>query len=157
MKRPDIASGLVLAGLGVFVTQQAARLTYRDEFGPGPGLLPFWLGLLLIALASCLAVFSLRRKEKSGEVDRIPSTEFGQPHRISRVLLAWLSLVVTVAALNVLGFIVSLGLLSFFLVYVVERRPLRNAITVAVAIALSFLLLFRAILPVPLPVSPWGF
>lgn len=152
-KRPEIVSGLVLAGVGILVTQQASKLTYRDEFGPGPGLLPFWLGLLLTALALCQVASAW----EFGDVDRIRSIEFGQRHRIPRVVLAWLGLVATVAALDLLGFIVSFGLLSFFLIYVVERRSLVNAIVVAVAITLSFLLVFRVILPVPLPVSPWGF
>lgn len=164
MKRQDIASGLVLAGVGIFVTLQARTLTYRDEFGPGPGLLPFWLGLILTALALCQAGSALWRgiegRTPNSKGSEIP--EFGlRPSiprsRIRRVLLACVGLVATVALMEVLGFIASFGLLSFFLVYVVERRSLPSAIAVAVAMTLSFLLLFRVILPVPLPLSPWGF
>ena len=161
-----------MAGVGIFVILQARTLTYRDEFGPGPGVLPFWLGLILTALASCQVVLALwnngdvrpspaasRRPLPGGEADSpLPLGEVGPSHsRISRVLLAWVGLVATVAALKVLGFFASLGMLSFFLVYVVERRSLPRAIAVAVAMTLSFLLLFRVILPVPLPLNPWGF
>jgi hypothetical protein len=62
-----------------------------------------------------------------------------------------------VAVINVLGFILSFGLLSFFLVYVVERRSFRDATIVAVASTAGFLLLFHVLIPLPLPAGPWGF
>ena len=181
MKRPDLAAGFVLVGLGIYIIQQSRLLTYRDEFGPGPGLLPFWLGVLLTVLASCVVVSSLRGRFGNGGNGGIrgqtpfaagiplnpsdPRQREGSdplfphfPHsRISRALLAWLSLIATVAALEVLGFFLSFGLLSFFLVYVIEQRSFSGAIAVSVAITLGFLLLFRVILPVPVPLNPWGF
>ncbi len=149
MKRGDITAGLVLAGVAVFVLQQARTLSYVDEFGPGPGFLPYWLGLLLLALSACLIVVGFRRSPAIKA-----EAAAGEP---SRALLAWLGLVATAAAMEVIGFISSFALLSFFLVYMIERRSLWSAIAVVAAITLSFFLLFRVILPVPLPVSPWGF
>ena len=158
MKRPDIASALVLVGLGIFVTQQSTKLSYRDEFGPGPGLLPFWLGLLLIALAVCLVISTLILSSPRGKArDPHGPVSVAGLHPRLRVVLAWLGLVAMVAVLGALGFILSLGLLTFFLVYVVERRSLGNAVIVTVSITLAFLLLFRVIIPLPLPASPWGF
>jgi putative tricarboxylic transport membrane protein len=153
MKRRDIASGLAFAVLGLWVAQQARSLTYSDEFGPGPGLLPLWLGLILSALAACLVIFSVLRKgaAESAEPDVPVLSKF------LRVLPAWLGLVATVAVLNLLGFVASLGLFTFFLVYWVERRSLKSAIVVSVAITVSFLFVFRVILPVPLPLNAWGF
>src|SRR5262245_53376154 len=168
MKRPDIASGLVLVGLGIFVTQQSTKLSYRDEFGPGPGLLPFWLGLLVIALAALLVISNLtlpssKGREKDQEAVPLPLGEGGPKGRVRvaglypRVALAWVGRVAMVAVLDALGFILSFGLLTFFLVYAVERRSLVNAVIVTIAMTLSFLLLFRVIIPLPLPASPWGF
>ena len=141
MKRRDFAAGLVLAGAGVLVAQQVQTLSYRDEFGPGPGFLPLWLGLLMIVLASGLAISALRT----------PAEEQAAGPRTGRALLAWSGIVAMVAAMETIGFIASLGLLSFFLVYVIERRSFLGAITVAATITLSFFLLFRVILPAPLP------
>jgi len=162
MKRPDLAAGLVLVGLGIYIIQQSRLLTYRDEFGPGPGLLPFWLGVLLTVLASCVVLSSLKGRFGNGGIwGQTPPADPIFPHsphsRISRALLAWLILIATVAALEVLGFFLSFGLLSFFLVYVIEQRSFSGAIAVSVAITLGFFLLFRVILPVPLPLNPWGF
>src|SRR5262245_57176168 len=137
MKRRDIASGLALALLGIFVALQARNLTYSDEFGPGPGLLPYWLGLILLGLGGCLVVSAAMRKGATDPKEASPNPMQSGVSALSkflRVVPAWLGLVATVALLNVLGFVASLGLFSFFLVYWVERRSLPSAIVVSVAI-----------------------
>jgi Na+/melibiose symporter-like transporter len=154
MKRRDIASGVALAILGLWVAQQARGLTYNDEFGPGPGLLPLWLGLILSVLAGCLLIFEAIRKSSKEPQEH---SDVSVLSKFLRVFPAWLALLATVALLNVVGFVASLGLFTFFLVYWVERRSLKSAIVVSVAITLSFLVVFRVILPVPLPLNAWGF
>ncbi len=152
MKRRDIVGGLFLAGLGVFIIQQSRLMTYGDEFGPGPGLLPYWLGVLLTVLAASMVVHALWKKEGRGlkpATTSAPAT--------FRVVLASAGLIGTVAVLEVFGFFVSFALLSFLLVYAIERRSFPTAITVTIAITLGFVVLFRLILPVPLPLNPWGF
>jgi hypothetical protein len=151
MRRHDAVAGVVVAGLGIFVTRQGRALSYLDEFGPGPGFLPYWLGLLLMALAACLIISAMRSHT------RIPKQEPGVGSGAGRALLAALGLVVMAATLEVLGFIGSFALLSFFLVYVVERRTLAGAITVTAALTLSFFLLFRVVLALPLPMGAWRF
>jgi putative tricarboxylic transport membrane protein len=148
MTRRDMMSGVVLAGIGIFVILHGRSLNYMDEFGPGPGFLPRWLGLLLTGLALGLIISSVRRPraEHSPDAGTVPG----------RALLAACGLVATVASLRTLGFIASFALLSFFLVYAVERRSLARAIAVTAGLALGFFLLFRVILPVPLPTGLWG-
>jgi hypothetical protein len=153
MNRKDIAAGLALAMLGMLIIWQARGLTYLDDFGPGPGFLPFWLALLISALSLCLAVFALRNQaENVSPVNSPNEVRRGYP----RALLAWLGMIAMVGTMEVLGFIASFALFSFFLVCVIERRSLSSATAVAVGIALGFYLLFRVFLPVPLPTNPWG-
>lgn len=154
MKRRDVVSGLALAILGLLVAQQSRSLTYSDEFGPGPGVLPLWLGLILSALAGCLVLFAAIRK---GSEEPKEHSDVSVLSKFLRVFPAWLALIATVAVLNVVGFVASLGLFTFFLVYWVERRSLKSAIVVSVAITVSFVFVFRVILPVPLPLNAWGF
>ena len=149
----------------MFVIQQSRMLTYRDEFGPGPGMLPLWLGGLLTVLAVGQVILGIRNlgteeklrdggKIRNGLMIFAPSLNFSS---VPKLLLTCGGLIATVAALEVLGFLVSFGLLSFFLVYVIERRSLPRSIAVAVAITLAFLLVFRVMLPVQLPLNVWGF
>jgi hypothetical protein len=154
MNRPDLASGLALAGLGIFVIQQSRQLTYRDEFGPGPGLLPFWLGVLLTALAIWQAAAALSRR--SVQAPSSPASK-ADASRTRRLLMTLAALAVTAGLLEWLGFVVSFGLLAFFLVYVVQRRSFRQAVTVALVMSVAFLLVFRVIVPIPLPLNVWGF
>jgi hypothetical protein len=158
MKRRDTLTGISLVVLGVLIVREASRFTYRDEFGPGPGLLPFWLGILLTGLALCLVASSWLKKASSDtNVAHVTDTSSRQRRRVPAVLVALLGFLAMIAVLNILGFILSFGMLSFFLVYVVERRSLKDATIVAFASAASFLLLFRVLIPLPLPAGPWGF
>src|SRR5690349_1935453 len=105
MKRRDIASGCALAVLGLLVAQQSRSLTYNDEFGPGPGLLPLWLGLILAAFGACLAISTALRKSTT---ESHPEPESGDSEvpmltKFLRVFPAWLALVAMVAVVNVLG------------------------------------------------------
>lgn len=42
LEQGDLASGAVLAGLGVYIVVQARRWEYVGPDGPGPGFFPLW-------------------------------------------------------------------------------------------------------------------
>jgi hypothetical protein len=103
----------------------------------------------LTILATALTLFAfLKPKQPAANPPR---------NGFARAAIAAAGLVAAAAAVETLGLIVSFGLLSFFLVYAIERRSFVAALTVAAAFAMSFLALFRLILQSPLPVGPWGF
>ncbi|MGH9331379.1 MAG: tripartite tricarboxylate transporter TctB family protein [Vicinamibacterales bacterium] len=52
----DRAAAAGLAILGLFITMHAWRLPYWLDRSPGPGFLPFWLGLLLTACATLVFI-----------------------------------------------------------------------------------------------------
>ncbi len=142
----------VLAGLfglfGLFFAVEARDLTYMDEFAPGAGFLPFWLGLLLVALVIGF-LFTTRPAGPSGDgvapVDR------------RKVAAVALGLVACIAAIEWLGFAVSIAAYLLYLVRAVERRGWGLSAGVAVGTTLGLYLIFQAWLKVPLPRGPWGF
>ena len=136
---------------GVFVMWQARTLDLVFEYGPGPGFFPLWLGIGLTTLAAALVVMAFRGTEKEREA------EAGSGRQVSRALTTWGGVIGAVALFGWLGFVVSFGLLTLFLVFVMERRPFFIALTVAVTVTAGFFLLFGVALRVPLPVGPWGF
>jgi putative tricarboxylic transport membrane protein len=150
MKIGDIVSGAVLAGLGIFIILEARAWDYLGADGPGPGFFPLWYGMLMVALALILVVSSVR---KSGAVTG-PALNWRE---IGRALSAWLALAICVGLLKVLGFLLAFGLFTFFLVYVMYRRPLMPAIAVAVGVCLGFYLVFPLALDVGLPIGRFGF
>jgi putative tricarboxylic transport membrane protein len=150
MKKGDILAGLCLVGLGVFIIQQALQLDYINEFGPGPGFRPLWLGIGFLALSSSLVVMAiLRPKSQVAEEDSWKE--------IRRAVATWGGLVAATALLSRLGFILSFALLTGFLVLAMSRRSPLAALTIAAGGALSFYLIFDVLLGLRLPLGPWGF
>ncbi|HWP60878.1 MAG TPA: tripartite tricarboxylate transporter TctB family protein [Candidatus Acidoferrales bacterium] len=148
--KSDLVAAFVLAGFGSFVIHQALQLDYADQFGPGPGFIPFWVGVGLVALSFCLIYSTLKAAWQRAE--KAPAA---RPP--AKVLGAWAGLMAGIALLKTLGFFVSFALLSVSLVYLVDRRSLASAATVGLGSAVGFYLVFRLGLGLSLPAGPWGF
>jgi putative tricarboxylic transport membrane protein len=146
----DLWSGLVLTALGIYIVVQARGWEYMGVDGPGPGFFPMWYGIAFVLLSAVLVLSSLRRKAAAGGA-RFPWA------RVRRALVVWLAFAISVALFKPLGFTVGFGLLCFFIVAAMYRRPLKVAAVVAVASALGFYLVFPLALGVSLPVGVLGF
>ena len=144
----DFWSGLALAGLGAYIIAEAVQWEYLGQDGPGPGFFPMWYGIAMAALSLSLVVSSVLRPPGAERIDWA---------KAGRALAAWLALALSVAALKLLGFLVSFAALAFFLVAVMYRQPLRVAATMALASAAAFYMLFALALGVPLPTGVLGF
>ena len=150
MKIGDIVSGAVLAGLGIFIILEARGWDYLGMEGPGPGFFPLWYGMLMVALSLLLIVTSVVKRGAA-------SAKAVSWHDVGRALTAWLALAICVGLLKVLGFGIAFGLFTFFLVYIMYRRPLMPAIAVAVGVCVGFYLVFPLALNVGLPAGKFGF
>jgi putative tricarboxylic transport membrane protein len=146
----DVVSGGVLAGLGVFVVVQASGWDYLAPEGPGPGFFPLWYGLALIALSLGLMIGALRRRAAAPE----HGVHWGE---VARALFAWAALTVAIGLLNVLGFVLSFALLTFFIVSIMYRRPLGFGLAAGAVSAAAFYLIFPLALNVALPTGLFGF
>ncbi len=150
--RGDQLSGIILSGFGILVISEATALPYVSEFGPGPGFLPLWIGIGITACSLAALVVSFFRAGKrsldSSELSRI---------EIIRGVGSWAAFVVSIALLPLIGFGLSLGLLSVFLIIALDRRSPWVALGVALFLALGFHLVFNLALGVSLPVGPLGF
>lgn len=140
----DLWSGLALAALAGYIVVQAAGWEYIGPDGPGPGFFPLWYGVAMAVLSLALVASSALRGAQAGE-ERIDWPKAG------RALAAWLAFAAAVAAAKLIGFIVAFAALTFFLVAVFYRRPLKVAAAVAVASAAGFYGLFSLALGVALP------
>jgi putative tricarboxylic transport membrane protein len=139
----DLGSGLALALLGVYIVAKASQWEYLGAEGPGPGFFPFWYGVAILALAVLLVASHLRRvPARRNPVDW---------RRVARALSTWVALAVSVALFKILGFVVGFAILTYFVVAVMYRRPLKTAALVAVASGAGFYLVFQLALGVPLP------
>jgi putative tricarboxylic transport membrane protein len=137
--------------LGLVWVWRSRELAYMDEFAPGAGFLPFWLGVVLVGLVA-LYLFTARRAPAArSPAARPPAANPGKVAAVAAGLLA------CIAAIGPLGLAVPLALYLLYLVRLVERRRLPVAVGVAVGTTAAILLVFRVWLQVPLPRGPWGF
>jgi len=150
VKKNDIISGLVFAGLGGVVLYKSYTLEYSNESGPGPGFIPFWIGVGFFLLSMLLIYFAVRvkepnvRSEKSRDSNPTP-------------ILTWAAVMISIGLLKFVGFFISFTLLTLALVLLIDRRSLLTALTVALSSAVGFYVVFVWALDLPLPKSPWGF
>jgi len=140
----DRVSAALLFLFSVFVIVEARTLPYWTSNSPGPGFLPFWLGVLL----ACASIALLRRPE-------------GPPHSGSQPigrLAAIVGLTAAAAGLtSLIGMVLATGVfMAAMLVYLRPQHVLANAIAALLTPVLVWLLFVRW-LTVPLPIGPFGF
>jgi len=144
----ELLAAIVLMSFGSFVIYEARGLPYHSEFGPGPGFFPLWIGIGIVACSLFMLCANFFRGGEVIEVSRV---------ELVRALSAWLAFVLAIALMPLIGFGLSFGLLTAFLVLVLDRRSPWLAIGVALGLALTFHLVFAVALGVSLPAGPWGF
>jgi putative tricarboxylic transport membrane protein len=144
----DVLSGLVLVALGVYVIIEARGWNYMSEEGPGPGFFPLWYGIAMVVLSLALVL-----RSATGAATGKPVDWAG----VGRALLAWAAFAACVALFQPLGFLLSLALLTLFVMTVMYGRPLKIAVAAAVGNAAGFYLVFVLALGLSLPVGPLGF
>ena len=137
----DFWSGLALGGLGAYIIVTASGWEYVGQDGPGPGFFPLWYGILMAALSAMLVVSSLSRKD-----DRRIDWSGARA-----AFTTWAVFALMVAALKLVGFVIGFAALTFFIVLVMYRKPLKVAAITALALSAGFYLLFPLALGVKLP------
>jgi putative tricarboxylic transport membrane protein len=147
----DLSSGVALTLFGLYVTVVAARWDYLTEDGPGPGFLPFWLGLGICALALCL--IGLNRLRPVQKVHRDRQSWFAARRAIS----GWLGLMTAIVLFPFVGFTICLVLLTVFIITFMEQRPFWSAGIIALALGIGFHLIFIVLLGLSFPRGPFGF
>jgi len=148
----DLLTGVILTVFGGWVIHEALALPYTSESGPGPGFFPLWIGIGIV-LCSCFMLYAYSLRTNPNSEPRVKNSTV----EIMRALGAWLAFVLAIAVLPLLGFAVSLGLLTLFLLLILDRRSPWTAVGVALGLALGFHLVFPLALGVSLPAGPWGF
>jgi hypothetical protein len=138
--RADYLAGGGFIALGIAVFILGSDLPFGRISAPGAGMLPKFLAGMMIALAAAIIITG-----KHGEtLAEIPWSDWGHA-----------TLVLTIAAIATwlysrLGFLVTMPLLIFSLLALVERRNLIAAAVYAVGLTLFAYWLFAIALHAPL-------
>ncbi len=147
MNRTDVIVGGVLAVAFGALALKATALTYSDEFSPGAGFAPLWLGVIGAVLSLWIAVSALRSP-------RAPRVDV---RALVRLAAAIATLVVAVYLAPTVGFVLAIGAALVVLTLGVERMPIVSGLaTSAVTIGIVYVV-FARLLDVPFPTGPLGF
>lgn len=139
----NVLGGVVALILGLCITFFASQLPYQAEYGPGPGLLPLWIGIGLSACAILTiikAISQYRRQEG----------KFFQP-KTRQVLFILATLVVTFLLVPFLGLSLDLALFTGFTMRSTGRHGWAFCGFMAVATAAAVRIIFGYMLDIPLP------
>jgi putative tricarboxylic transport membrane protein len=150
--RHDLLAGLLTAALGAAVVLYVRTFPELPDGQPGPALVPGIIGGLLVVFGLVLAVravWAMRRGERPAA--DVPATTQGRLRAVGVVgfVVGYLLLAET------LGFLVTMAVLLFLLMWLLGSRPLVAACAAAVTTGFVFLV-FGELLLVPLPPGPLG-
>ena len=143
MLRADrVTASLLLASAVAFSAGALKYYPYWGEGGPGSGFLPFWLGVVMAALAVLLLV----RKPIGESVDWLPHGEGRK-----RVLVVIAATAAFIAALKIIGMVLGTALYLIVLMRFLGRHRWPLSLAVAAAAAGINYLVFAHWLRVPFP------
>jgi hypothetical protein len=147
MRTSDRIFGVIGLGLSLWCYLESTRLTYMAEFTPGPGFMPFWVGVVL-ALLSCYLLFDSFIRKPSGKDDAklLPAA-----HALLRVGAILLSLVIATAVMSYLGFPLTLVLLTMAILRFLERYSIVKSVGYGIAYAGVTWFIFEYILSMGFP------
>lgn len=152
MKKADLLTSCALLALSGFVIWESLQMPPSATFGPGPGFLPFWIGVILAGLAVILFLTAWFRMNDPKESHIFPTRK-----ALTAVGLVLLGLALYTVLMEPLGFLANTLLFVAFLMAVVQRESFKVTAAVAVLTTAGLYIIFQVLLGITLPRSPLGF
>lgn len=147
MKKGDRIFALIGLGLSLWMILESLRFQYMTTYTPGPGFHPFWLGIVLGGLSLFLLFNAfLRKGDKKDQESRLPAKK-----SLLRVGLILLLTAGFALSMTTLGFVLTVALFVFVILFVLERYTLFKSILYGIIMSGAVLLIFRYWLDVELP------
>lgn len=151
-KWADRVVAIVFIIVGVYILIAVhIKLPYKTVYGPGPGFLPFLLGICFIGLSIPLFIKTFAHS-KDEEILLVKKEKIDW-YRIGRPISAIILLFISIFLFETLGFFLAYVLLVFSLLFVLEHNQLKYRMIVFLSIVIPafFILIFSVLLKVQLP------
>jgi hypothetical protein len=146
LRRDHIAGAAFVIG-GALVLAVSGDLPVGSMAMPGAGMLPKLVLGLMIVLGAVVMV-------RAGESPPLATLSWSDlPHAVRVVAVT----AAVIALYTVLGFIITMALMMFSLLFAIERRPLLPAAAFSLGVTVFAYLLFATLLKSPLPHGLIGF
>jgi len=146
IRRDHVAGGVFIAA-GALVFAMSGDLPFGTLASPGAGMMPKLVLGLLIAFGAILVA-------RAGESPPLATINWGDFRHAATVVA------VTAVAITLytrVGFVLSVTLLLFVLLYFIERRSLWRTLAVSLGVTIASYLLFNTLLKSPLPPMPFWY
>jgi putative tricarboxylic transport membrane protein len=140
---PSVLTGIgAFAAVGIYVLVSSLELGLWTSLGPGPGLFPFAMGAVLVAMSIIWLLQELRRPSAKTEgIDR------------GVVISVVVSLIVLASAMDLLGFQLSMFLFLLYHLKIRGSRTWASSLVIALLGSVGAFYAFNYGLNVALPVS----
>ena len=146
LRRDHIAGGAFIAA-GALVFAMSGDLPFGTLASPGAGMMP----KLVLGLMMAFGAIILLRAGESPPLAEVAWGDFR--HAATVVVVA----AVAIALYTTIGFVLSVTLLLFVLLYFIERRSLWGALAVSIGVTVGSYFLFSTLLKSPLPPMPFWY
>ncbi len=145
--RDDQVSGAALAIAGALIALQSWQYPIGSLAEPGPGYLPFALGIALAGFGALVAIAG----------GRSPAFGWARFDDALKGLAILAGLAFAAMALEQLGYRITMAILLLYYLGVLERRPWLTTLVLTAIVALGSHYVFARLLRVPLPIGVFGF
>lgn len=147
MRKADRIFGLVGLGLSLWCYLESSKFNYLTQFTPGPGFMPFWVGVIL-AILSCYLIYDSFRRQASRQDDKkiLPGK-----HALTRVGTILLLLFGVRFSMNLLGFPLTLAVFTAAILLILERYSILKSVGYGIAYAAVTWFIFQYVLAMGFP------
>ena len=149
MNPADLIGGVIVTLLGGLILLFSRDLHYRAENIPGPGFLPFWLGIGFLVCGMVITLKAAKRGGSKKEAFCHPKTPY--------VVYLLIALVITFLFVPVLGLTLCLALFTGFTMRLMGKHSWGLCLVLAGITGLGIRLVFGHWLDIPLPKGLMGF
>jgi putative tricarboxylic transport membrane protein len=151
MAKGDRVFALISIGISAWLILESSRYNYMVKYTPGPGFMPFWVGVILLLFAFALLMESFQKKGQK-KAPCLPGRQ--ALYRVGLIALttAGLSLLMTT-----LGFTLSVILFVSVILYFLEKVALVRSLITGLIMSVCIYLIFEYWMEIGLPPGLWGF
>jgi hypothetical protein len=147
MRKADRIFGIIGLGLSLWCYLESTKFHYMAKFTPGPGFMPFWVGVTLAILSVCLLFDTFTRRPSKHDYKKV----LPEKHALTRVGMILLLLFGVRFSVNTLGFPLTLTVFAAAALSILERYSILKSIGYGVVYAAVTWLIFEYILAMGFP------
>jgi len=152
MRKADRIFGIIGLVLSLWLYLESTKFSYMKEFTPGPGFLPFWVGVILAVLSCWLLLDTFRRKPTEEDEKKILPAK----HAFYRIGFIFLLLFGVMLFMPFLGFPLTIFLFVATVLFVLERYGIVKSIGYGIAYAAATWIVFQYFMQMSLPTGLLG-